>query len=297
MPFYSLMKPAGDFTISAVPLSSCFAAFQTKRGPGDALRLYVPKSSGRFAPSSHRDNILRACENDPRCVQFVDSREKAHLELAVQENRVAITVRDRQATQQGRYRLPTMEVTWDKLASFLRNAQDFFRELYRSSSDTEVTANIDVEFYRLQRTESEISEPELWPSGSNLFWDGKIHLGVENGCHYGVKLTNSGPYDLYPSLFYFDNSDLTRIRESLYSNIRTRIRILILFFFNRHILPATVQWTLLLGSPTDEERWNIDHWVRFRGDASLLILALLEHQRWLPQALCFNTPAQRLFCD
>ena len=74
-----------------------------------------------------------------------------------------------------------------------------------------------MEFYQLQETPSPFkdNESELRPSSSNLLYDGTIHLVVEEGCSFGVKLTNNGLYDLYPSLFYFDTSDLTRIREPL----------------------------------------------------------------------------------
>jgi len=204
--FYSTMKPAGGLSIST--LSSGLAAFQTQMGKGNALRLYDP---GRV------EEILRVRGYDLRNIQFVDSPDKAHLELGIQENQLVITVRDTKATQHGRYQLPTMEVTWDKFGSFLKKTQSFYRELDRSSVDIDVIKDIGVEFYRLQGMPSffEDNEPELWPSSSNLLQAGMIHLVVEEGCSYGVKLTNNGPYDLYPSLFYFDNSDLTRIRESL----------------------------------------------------------------------------------
>lgn len=210
--FYSIMKPAGDLPISGLP--SGLAAFQTQIGQGDPLRLYIPKPSHRLTSPGRIDQILR----DLRNVKLVDSRHKAHLELSIQENHVVITVRDTKATQHGYYRLPTIEVTWDKLGSFLRKAQSFYRELDRSSVDIDVMKDIGVEFYQLQEAASsffEDNEAEMWPSGSNLLHDGMIYLVVKEGRSYGVKLTNNGPYDLYPSLFYFDNSDLTRIREWL----------------------------------------------------------------------------------
>jgi hypothetical protein len=199
------------------PLPSGLVAFQTKPGPGNPLRLYVPEFADRLTPVSYRDNILRACGYDAHFLQFVDSREEAHLELAVQENQVAVIVRDARTTQRGRYQLPTANISQDQLGHFLRTAQSFYRELDRSSSDADVVKDIGVEFYKLQDKPSffeDISEPELWPSGENLFQGGVIHLTVEVGCFYGVKLTNGGGFDLYPTLLYFDSSDLTRVRES-----------------------------------------------------------------------------------
>ena len=213
--FYSILNPAGGLSVSALP--SGLVAFQTQTGQGNALRLYIPEPCDRLTSPERVDKRLQACGHDLRNVQFVDSRDEAHLELSIQEHHAVITVRDTKATQHGRYQLPTIEVTWNNFGSFLTKAKSFYRELDRNSVDVDVTKDIGVEFYRLQETPSflEDNEPELRPSSSNLLHDGMIHLVVKEGCYYGVKLTNNGPYNLYPSLFYFDNSDLTRIRESL----------------------------------------------------------------------------------
>ncbi|KIM41893.1 hypothetical protein M413DRAFT_445103 [Hebeloma cylindrosporum] len=214
-PFYSIMKPIGGSSMSALP--SGLAAFQTQAGQGNALRVYISEAADRPTSSPRRvDKISRACGRDLRNVQFVDSRDKAHLELAIKENQVVITVRDPKTTQQGRYQLPPRTITWDELGPFLSKAKLFYSELDRSSIDTDVVKDIGIEFHRLQEMPSSfhnVSEPDLRPFGSNrLLPDGMIHLAVEDRYSYGVKLTNRGPYDLYPSLFYFDGSDPTRIR-------------------------------------------------------------------------------------
>jgi hypothetical protein len=213
--FYSIMKPADGLPLSGLP--SGIVAYQTQTGQGHALRLYVSKPSHCLTSPGRIDKILRAWGRDLRNVKFVDSRHKAHLELSIQEKHVVITVRDTKATQHGYYQLPTTEITWDKLGSFLRKAQSFYRELDRSSVDIDVMKDIGMEFYQLQEASSffEDNEPELSPSGPDLIHEGMIYFVVQERCSYGVKLTNSGPYDLYPSLFYFDNSDFTRIREWL----------------------------------------------------------------------------------
>jgi hypothetical protein len=155
---------------------------------------------------------MRACGDD---FQFVYSQDQAHLELCVQKNQVVITVRDTKATQQGRYQLATMAVPRDTLGPFLQEAQASFRKRDHCGPDTDLIRDVSVEFYKLQDMPSffeDMFEPELWPSSSNLYGDGTIH--VEDGCFYGVKLINNGPYELYPSLFYFDSSDLSCIRRS-----------------------------------------------------------------------------------
>ena len=157
--FYSIMKPADDLPISGLPLG--LTAFQTQPGQGNPLRLYIPELSDR----GRVDEIRQDCEHDFRNVQFVDSRDGAHLELGNQKNHVVITVSDTKATQHGRYQLPTIEVTWDKLGSFLSKAQSFYREFDRNSVDIEVTKDIGVEFYRLYRLEK---EPSFFTSSNPL---------------------------------------------------------------------------------------------------------------------------------
>jgi len=214
--FYSILKPADKLTISDSSLPSGLVAFQTKLGQGNVLRLYVREPSDRLTHPTHRDLILQACGNDLHHILFVNFQNEAHLELAVQENRVVITVRDTKITQHGRFQLPTTIIAMNKLGLFLNKALSFYRELDHCGADTEVVEDVNVEFYKLQDTPSfseDVCELELSPSGANLHHDGAIHLAVEDGCSYGVKLTNDGPYDLYPGLFYFDSNDLTRIRE------------------------------------------------------------------------------------
>ena len=116
-PFYSMMRPAGGLAIPAMPLPTGLVAFQTKLGQGTTLRLYVCDSPDPFAPS-HRDLILGACEHDVHHIQFVDSRDKAHLELTVQKDQVVITVRDMRATQHGQYQLPTRIVSFRRILTF-----------------------------------------------------------------------------------------------------------------------------------------------------------------------------------
>jgi len=213
--FRSTMKAVGDLSIPVPSLPPHVVAFQTKLGQGTNLRIYVHEHP---PPGQHkRDLILQACGHDLFHTEFVDSRDEAHLEVAIQENRVVITVRDTKATQCGHYRLPTRVITLDQLGPFLGKARSFYRELDRCGIDADIIENVDVEFFKLQETPPFLEHrpgPELMPSSGNLFQDGVIDLGVEDGSFYGIRLTNNGAYDLYFTLSYFDGSNPTYISGS-----------------------------------------------------------------------------------
>jgi len=51
--------------------------------------------------------------------------------------------------------------------------------------------------------------PILVPDTPNLVQDGVVDLCVDETSMYGIKITNDTNVALFPSLFYFDNSDLS----------------------------------------------------------------------------------------
>ena len=99
------------------------------------------------------------------------------------------------------------------IASFLEKAVSFYRERdHHISIDSEMVKIVNLEFYRLGANPSkfqDIPECQLGASGPNLYSADTIDFIVEEGSVYGVKLTNLSCRDLYPTLFYLDNSDFS----------------------------------------------------------------------------------------
>ena len=58
--------------------------------------------------------------------------------------------------------------------------------------------------------------PIVKPVGDNLNVEGVVDLVVNTDDLYGIKLVNNSAYDLYPSLFFFDNSD--QVQHCFHSN-------------------------------------------------------------------------------
>ena len=204
--FFSTLSPANNASCPSIP--TAFTIFQTKPGLGSTIRLYADHNSAC---------LISACRDLgrlPHNVKFVNSRDHAHLELSVRDNQIVVSVRDAKATV---YRLdhkfPTMQATPHDFMSFLEKAENFYRERDRHTAiDSEVAKIVTLEFYKLGATRSKFEDipgSQLGASGPNLYSADTIDFIVEKGCVYGVKLTNSSCHDLYPTLFYLDNSDLS----------------------------------------------------------------------------------------
>jgi hypothetical protein len=206
--FFSTLSPAGDALCQSIP--TALTVFQTKPGRGSTIRLHLTAdhNSARLISVCH--DIRRL----PHNIKFVNSRDDAHLELSARDNQIVVSVRDVKATV---YRLDdkflTIQATPHDFTSFLEKAGSFYQERDRHTiMDSEVAKIITLEFYKLGPTYSkfeDISECLLGASGPNLYSDDTIDFIVEEGCVYGVKLTNLSFRDLYPTLVYLDNSDLS----------------------------------------------------------------------------------------
>jgi hypothetical protein len=206
--FFSTLSPANDASCQSVP--TIFTVFQAKPGLGGTIRLHLSADHNAACLISVCHDIWRL----PPYVEFVNSRDDAHLELGVRDNQIVVSVRDVKATvYRLDHKLPTMQATPHYFTSFLEKAGRFYREHDRHTSiDSEVAKNITLEFYRLGATRSkfeDIPECQLGASGPNLYSAGTVDFIVEEGSVYGVKLTNLSCRDLYPTLFYLDNSDFS----------------------------------------------------------------------------------------
>lgn len=110
----------------------------------------------------------------------------------------------------------------DRLSHIFRYASKFYGELKRCDNNPLLSQRIDVEFYELTDDLSVVVDadtsfhlPVLMPrTNENLLQDGTISLRIpqtyaDSGPAYGVKVTNKSNVDLFVSMFYFVNSDLS----------------------------------------------------------------------------------------
>jgi hypothetical protein len=206
--FFSILRPTNDASWQSLP--TVFTVFQVKPGLEGTIRLYL--SSSRNSPCFI--SVCHYIRDSPHDVEFVNSPDDAHLELTVRDNQLVFSVSDEKATIHGfDHQFPTMQVTRHNLTSFLKKAKSFYRERDRHTGlDPEVVTIVTLEFYKLGATHSkfeDIPDPQLGESGPNLYSADTIDFTVEEGCVYGVKLTNLSSRDLYPTLFYLGSNDLS----------------------------------------------------------------------------------------
>ena len=203
--FFSTLLPAIDPSCQSLPM--VFTVFQEKSGRGSTIDLYLSADHNSACLTSLGQDIRRL----PHDIEIVNSRDDAHLELTSRDDQVVVSVRDRKATiYDFDHKFLT---TRDNLTSFLEKAGCFYRERdCHTSIDSEVAKNVTLEFYKLGPTPSkfkDILDCQWGASDPNLYSADIIDIIVEEGCVYGVKLTNLNSYDLYPTLLYLDNSDFS----------------------------------------------------------------------------------------
>ena len=202
--FFSTLSLANDAPCQSLPM--VFTVFQANPSLGGTIHLCLSADDG--------STCLHDIQRLPLNIELVNSPDDAHLELTVRDNQVVVSVRDRKATAYGfDHKFPIMKAIPHDIASFLEKAGSFYRELDRHTAiDSEVAKIVTLEFYKLGANPSkfkDIPERQLGASGPNLYSGDTINFIVEEGSVYGVKLTNLSCRDLYPTLFYLDNSDLS----------------------------------------------------------------------------------------
>ncbi|KDR85802.1 hypothetical protein GALMADRAFT_109268 [Galerina marginata CBS 339.88] len=189
-------------------------AVQTRPGKRDRLRLYIRPGPKYSASHEFLQLLLQRHKDDLHGVVLVDKIELAHLELSIERGTASPLLVDKRATRHGFHsQLPILNAGDAEMATFLGSASRYFWELDRKSDNGGLVEKLEVAFYELQEGPSpfdDVKRPEMSPVGRNLFNDNKVVIDQEQR-FYGVKLTNKGSRDLYPSLLYFANTDLADI--------------------------------------------------------------------------------------
>lgn len=205
-PSRAIMQPP-DFP----PNTTSVIAVQIKAGEREDVRFYCPDDEEYLVCHEAFISVTRNPSNIGWNITMVETPDDAHIEIAMRNNRVIFFIKDPAITRYGLTRLfyDTAPIV-EEIAPVIKSAEHYFFALNHSVHNTTIMNDIQLEIYQLQR-------PFMLPIGPNLYQDNIIDLVVEEGdVPYGIKLTNKSSVDLYPNLFYFDNSDLS-IGEIFYS--------------------------------------------------------------------------------
>ena len=159
--------------------------------------------------------IERTNPND-RIIQLV-KKEQAEFGMALEDGKVVFDIFDSLVTKYGLTRMPfSLEPTVEAISPVLRAADHFYWHLRRTprlESDTEkgLTNFVELEVAEMEHdgfTYDDNLDPVLSPTRAS--WKGGKEFDIQvddKGTIYGWKIINKCKVDLYPALFYFDNSD------------------------------------------------------------------------------------------
>jgi hypothetical protein len=187
-------------------------ALLIKAGEDESFRLHVEpneKLKAILDEVAEEREIYHPME--PK-ILFVE-REKAELEIATDDEKLVFNIMDPLVREQGLCRLyGTSPLTLQDLGPVVRKAAHYFWHLRRTGNAKRLQDVVDIELRRLEEVDEEYDDmfnPVRRPYGPNLIKDGVIDIVIETEAIYGIKIINKSKVPLYPSLFYFDNSDLS----------------------------------------------------------------------------------------
>jgi hypothetical protein len=180
-------------------------ALQTRVGITEGLHLHVYTN----APPSLIETLQRIASQEFLLVE----KEKAELSFTLEQEGVVVNILDSFVAALGLTRMPFyIEPDADAMSNFIHAAAHFYFYLRRKSKMQALHGKIDVILTEVVQSKEEYDDylqPVIQPIGPNLNREHIIDLHVQNDKMYGMKIINNSDMALYPSLFFFDNSDLS----------------------------------------------------------------------------------------
>jgi hypothetical protein len=157
--------------------------------------------------------IQKPSDPSKRSVRLVDSRDQAELALSLNaRGMVEFALVDPRTESLGLTQMPYQEpINADRIWRIISGAADFCFHLRRANPEGTLASKVKLECYELAPSgefDDEFRELEM-PKGNNLNNNGLISVTVGEEHRHGFKLSSSHDAPLYPSVFYFDVSDLS----------------------------------------------------------------------------------------
>ncbi|KDR76515.1 hypothetical protein GALMADRAFT_1328284, partial [Galerina marginata CBS 339.88] len=148
-------------------------------------------------------------------ITIVDDPSVAHLVVERENDETAFVILDKRLTAHGIAKY-AHKAKADDMITVLQGAAHYYYHLNRSYLTSKyIEKGIEMEFFKLDESTDQYDEDTL-PlasrlSGENLLKDGVITLSLRDDVDdiYGIRITNTSGLDLYPSIFYFNNRELS----------------------------------------------------------------------------------------
>ena len=194
-------------------ISGSVLALQTKAAIAEDLPLHVPLNQELLPVFQALASELQGTGPNSCKISLCEDRKKSRLEIVMEDNKLVFNILDERVLKYGLSRIPyTIEPDPDDIRPVLRAAAHYYWHLNRTQPNNQIQNNVKVEFYKLKESDTDFDEagsPERYPVGDNLCRQDVIEFSVEDEAMYGIKIVNTTPWDLYPNVFYFDNSELS----------------------------------------------------------------------------------------
>jgi hypothetical protein len=186
-----------------------------KAGEGASFRIHIePDEELKAILDTVTEKGVNYLPSQPRIVLV--EKEEAELEIAIDDDRkVVFNIVDKLVRAQGLHRLyHTIPLTLKDVQPVIHKAAHYFWHLRRTGNTKALRKVVDIKLGRLVEVvgkyDLQFRPLRTMPAdGPNLIKDNVIDIVVEKEALYGIQLVNKSPSPLYPSLFYFDNSDLS----------------------------------------------------------------------------------------
>ena len=197
-PFSTTMSCAEgsrEFSLDTVGL-----ARQTCGGTQQHLRIHVATDEGVLS------DLARELERTDPSIRLVKQAHEADFGIALENGKVVFNIVNSEVTNPGLTRMPfSVEPTFDALYHIVHAAAHFYWHLGRSG--VSLADKVKIEMTELEVDPNSYDEnlrPKMYP----ICWSEKpFEVQVKEEALYAWKITNNCKVALYPSLFYFDNSD------------------------------------------------------------------------------------------
>ena len=209
--FQTVMRPLSE---PGPSLDKAAFAIQTRAGALEELKVFIPLEDPDFKATLMQ---MKTLSHDRHRITLVDDPSVAHLAIERENDKIVFFFLDERVTAHGITKY-ALKAKADDMIPVLQGAAHYYYHLNRSNLAMEKIEHlIKVEVFKL-KFELDTFRLLRRPCGKNLLKDGIITLSLHDGVNdvFGIRIINTSGSDLYPSIFYFNNSELSISGSSRY---------------------------------------------------------------------------------
>jgi hypothetical protein len=187
-------------------------ALQSNAGAAEGLRLHMARDETLARVFEAFVQKLQLASPTHTNIVLVD-KEQAELAIEIEDSHVIFNILNPFVTKFGLVRLP-FQITpnIDDVYPVICAAVHYHWHLHRTNKKAHLQNRVRIEFMKLKQDDEDFDEDFnliLRPDGPNLNIGGVVDIVVDEDAIYGINIINDTALALYPSLFFFDNSDFS----------------------------------------------------------------------------------------